>query len=161
MPEWSWIGGHLPILAKYIAKFPSDTFINVLMVELAKQFPDTEMFYMDFWPFLTPNLSICNPEAAYEVANKLNLPKPTTYRELFDPMNGGPNILTMNGAEWKYWRSLFNPGFSMGYLNEQVPNIVSSVEVFIEQLKHKEGDVFVLEEVATRLTMEIIMKVAW
>ncbi|KAJ4304988.1 hypothetical protein N0V90_000516 [Kalmusia sp. IMI 367209] len=160
MPEWSWAFGHLPILQKYLSKYPSDTFINVLIIEMVREFPDAEMFYLDLWPFLKPNICICNPEAAFHVTNKLNLPKPEMYRTMFDPMMGGPNILTANGKEWKYWRALFNPGFAPAYLIDQVPAIVDSVEVFCEQLGKKMGDVFCFEEVGTRLTMDIIMKVA-
>jgi len=77
---------------------------------------------------------------------------------MFDPMNGGPSILTMNGKEWKHWRTLFNPGFAPGYLLEQVPAIVGSIEIYCDQLKHRAGTVFRLEDVTTRMTMEVIMK---
>jgi len=160
MPEWSWAFGHLPILQKYLSKYPPDVFTNVLVIEMAREFPDTEVFYLDLWPFLKPNICICNPEVALQISNKLNLPKPDMYRTMLDPMMGGPNMLTTNGKEWKYWRTVFNPGFAPAYLIEQVPTIVDSVDVFCEQLKKKGGEMFCFEELGTRLTMDIIMKAA-
>lgn len=160
MPEWSWILGHLPILQKYYSRYPSDTFINILIIEMALEFPDAEMFYVDLWPFLEPEICVCNPEAAMQVTNKFNLPKPAMYRTMLDPIMGGPNILTTNGKEWKYWRKIFNPGFAPSYLLEQVPSVIDSVEIFCEQLNKKIGDVFYFEDLGTRLTMEIIMKAA-
>lgn len=159
MPEWSWLAGHLPLLRRYLELYPADTFINIIATRIAHDLGNKDMYYLDLWPFLEPSLVVCSPEAATYVSNRLNLPKPPMYRTMFDPINGGPNILTMNGNEWKYWRTLFNPGFAPGYLQEQVPSIVDSVEIFCSQLRAREGTVFRLEDVATRLTMEIIMKV--
>lgn len=57
---------------------------------------------------------------------------------------------------------MFNPGFATQHLMTLVPGIVSDAEVFVSNLeKHVEkGDVFKLEEVTTRLTIDIIGKVA-
>lgn len=158
MPEWSWIGGHLPALRRYLDLYPPDTFVNIIATRMAHDLGNPDMFYLDLWPFLAPNLAVCCPEAATHVSNKLNLPKPAMYKTMFDPMNGGPSILTMNGKEWKNWRTLFNPGFAPAYLLEQIPTIVDSVEIYCDQLKRRAGTIFRLEDVATRLTMEIIMK---
>jgi cytochrome P450 len=158
MPEWSWICGHLLVLRHYLDSYPPDTFVNIIAAHMARDLGNPDMFYLDLWPFLAPNLMVNSPEAATQVSNKLNLPKPPMYRAMFDPMNGGPSILTMNGKEWKHWRTLFNPGFAPGYLLEQVPAIVGSIEIYCDQLKQRAGTVFRLEDVTTRMTMEVIMK---
>jgi hypothetical protein len=43
--------------------------------------------------------------------------------------------LSMNGGEWKTWRSHFNPGFSAAALMEHVPYIVERVQVFCHKLR--------------------------
>ena len=68
MPKWNWCMGHLPILTRYLGLFPPNTFINVIIKDIAKDFADTEIFYLDLWPFLAPNLVVCNPEAAAQVS---------------------------------------------------------------------------------------------
>lgn len=55
------------------------------------------------------------------------------------PITGGPNLISMNGDEWKYWRSLFNPGFSTGAMLDNVPHVVDSVLVFRERLIARVG----------------------
>lgn len=66
----------------------------------------------------------------------------------------------MNGQEWKYWRSLFNPGFAPQYLLDQVPGVVDSVLIFCDKLQERAGTgMFCLEDIATRMTVDIIMKV--
>jgi cytochrome P450 len=158
MPEWSWIGGHLLVLRHYLDSYPPDTFVNIIATHMARDLGNPDMFYLDLWPFLAPNLMVNSPEVATQVSNKLNLPKPPMYGAMFDPMNGGPSILTMNGKEWKHWRTLFNPGFASSYLLEQVPAIVGSIEIYCDQLKRRTGTVFRLEDVTTRMTMEVIIK---
>jgi cytochrome P450 len=74
---------------------------------------------------------------------------------------GGPNMLTMNGEAWKNTRAMFNPGFSHKYILDQVPGLMDSIEGFRENLRERADTrvVFPLEEILTRLTMDIITKV--
>jgi len=160
MPEWNWITGHLLIFQRYISKRPSDAFISVSIADMAREMP-TELFYLDLWPFLNPAIIVSSPEAANQASTTLNLPKAKLIRDLVDPVTGGPNMLTTDGKEWKSARSLFNPGFAPQYMLGQVPVILDSIEIFCDHLrKRATGKVFPLEELATRLTMDIIMKVA-
>lgn len=67
----------------------------------------------------------------------------------------------MEGHEWKVWRSIFNPGFAPANLMGLVPNIVEEVEVFARVLGEwaDGGEVVILEEVATKVTVDVIGKV--
>jgi cytochrome P450 len=60
------------------------------------------------------------------------------------------------------WRGLFNPGFRSGYMLECVPLIVSEVNVFQRLLRERAvaAEVFKLEEMTLRLTMDVIGAVA-
>ena len=77
-----------------------------------------------------------------------------------DPVTGGPNLLTMNGPQWKEWRGIFNPAFAQSYLQDQISAVVESAEIFCRKLRERQDTVFCLEDIATRLTMDIIIKVA-
>lgn len=74
---------------------------------------------------------------------------------------GGQNLLTMNGEPWKRARATFNPGFNHKYLLHQVPAMMDRIEIFRSILRERVDahDVFPLEEVLTRLTIDIIGKV--
>lgn len=67
----------------------------------------------------------------------------------------------MNDEDWKFWRSLFNTGFSAAAMMNRVPTVVDSVSTFCDQLRIKaEKGVFSLDDMTTRLTMDIITKAA-
>lgn len=158
--EWSWFTGHLLVLQKYVDGIPPDAAVAFAMRDLAKEFADTELFLMDFWPVYPPLITVYSPEAINQICNKYNLPKTAVSERFMEPVTGGPNLVTMNGDEWKYWRSLFNPGFSTGAMLNNVPHIVDSVMVFRKKLTGMIGrGMFSLDELVTKLTMEIILKV--
>lgn len=81
MPEWSWIFGHLLVLRRYMRKYPSDVFINVVTKEMLYAFPESDMFYLDLWPFASPILCVGEPAAAQQLtSSKHTFPKPPLYR---------------------------------------------------------------------------------
>ncbi|KAK4889005.1 hypothetical protein LTR28_002838, partial [Elasticomyces elasticus] len=103
-------------------------------------------------------LVIASPELAQQVSN---WKKHQIVRDILPALTGYHNMIAMEGKEWKTWRSIFNPGFSVSNLMSLVPGIVEDALVFCDVLAehaHKE-DVFRLEEAATRLTIDIIGKV--
>ncbi|CAI6078352.1 unnamed protein product [Clonostachys chloroleuca] len=159
--RWSWIFGHLLVLQKCVDGIPPDAAVAFAMRNLSKEFADTELFLMDVWP-VYPALYMCfGPEAIHEICVKYNLPKTEQADKFMHPVAGGPSLLSMNGGQWKYWRSLFNPGFSSGAMLDNVPHIVDSVLVFRQKLFDMVGKgFFSLDELTTRLTMEIILKVS-
>lgn len=157
--EWSWVTGHLLTLQKYVDQLPPGANVNLAMAELAREYADTEVFLMDFWPVYPPLYIVFDPEAACQITTKYNLSKTDMHLQFMKPITGGPNLISMDGQEWKTWRSLFNPGFSQGTMMENVPHIVSSVQVFCEVLKEKvDGGLIELDNMTTRLTMDVIMK---
>lgn len=161
MPKgWNWITGHLLVLQKYLDGIPPDAAVAFAMRDLCWEFADTELFLIDFWPMYPPLFTLFGPEATSQVCNKYNLPKPLVAATSMRPVTGGPDIVSMNGDEWKYWRSLFNPGFSTGAMLNHVPHIVDSVLVFRKKVIEKVGKgMFFLDELTTKLTQEVILKV--
>lgn len=161
MPEgWSWLTGHLLVLQKYVDEIPPDAAVAYAMRELSKHFTDTELFLMDFWPVYPPLYVVFGPGPISQICNKYNLPKDAIVTQFMQPVTGGPNMLTLNGDEWKKWRSLFNPGFSSGAMLNNIPHIVDSVLLFREKLIRRiGGEMFSLDEMTKRLAMEVILKV--
>jgi cytochrome P450 len=96
------------------------------------------------------------------VSQNSNLPKHEQVRNVLEPLMGPQNLLTTDGALWKKWRTIFNPGFSVQHLMTQVTTIIDCTEAFIKNLdRHSTaGRVFRLEEEATKVTIDIIGKVA-
>lgn len=158
--EWSWFTGHLLVLQKYVDRIPPDAAVAFAMRDLCEEFADTELFLIDFWPVYPPLFTVFGPEPIHQICNKYNLPKTAIVSQFMQPVTGGPSLLSMNGDAWKKWRSVFNPGFSPGAMLNNVPHIVDSVLVFREKMIGMVGKgMFSLDELATKLTMEIILKV--
>ena len=158
---WSWVSGHLLVLNRYTSRFPPLANLNLALQEIGHEFADHESFLLGLWPFQPPVIVTFNPESALLVTQKLHLPKPKISHEMFKAIAGGPNLISMNGNEWKRWRSLFAPGFSSSNVIDHVGYIVELVEIFCDKLRtgSVENTVFSLDDFATRLTFDVIMKI--
>ncbi|KAL4936560.1 hypothetical protein BDV06DRAFT_233316 [Aspergillus oleicola] len=161
MPEgWSWLTGHLLVLQKYADRLPPDANVLLAVHELCKDFADTDVFLVDVWPVDFAIYMVSDPDVAVQVASKHNLPKSDIMPGRLLPITGGPSLVAMNDAEWKKWRSVFNPGFSAANIMDQVPAVVDSVQVFCDVLREKVGSGIVqLDSLTTRLTMDVILHV--
>lgn len=128
---------------------------------LRTQYKLPPIFYLDTWPFADPICAIIDPEVAYQVTVQNSLPKHKAIPEAIWPLTGEKNLVSMNGAEHKRWRAIFNPGFSSAHLMTLVDGIVDDSMLFMEILgRHaEEQDIFSLEETATRATVDIIGRV--
>lgn len=93
---------------------------------------------------------------------KESRPKHPAVKDMMARISGSEdNLLSADGPEWSSWRKIFNPGFASSHLTKLAPAIVADALIYCEILeKHaRANDVFRLEEVATRLTIDIIAKV--
>jgi cytochrome P450 len=161
MPPWSWVFGHLAYFRRYQKRYPSDLFVSVIVSKMCAEFRDTDLFYLDLWPFSAMILIVNDPEVAMHISSGKHVySKSRIYPNLIDPLIGGPNILTMDGEEWKKWRTIFNPAFSQSYLMQQIPVIIDKAEIFCSRMNERHGQVFQLEDLATRMTVDLIIKVA-
>jgi hypothetical protein len=102
MPEgWSWTFGHLLVLDQKLKKLPSDVNVFMAMEDLVHEYADTGYFVMDLWPMFTPIIMTFSPNIAAQVSTKHDLPKPKDQQASFQPIVGGPSLITMNEAQWK------------------------------------------------------------
>lgn len=161
MPDgWSWWTGHLMVIQKHLRRIPKNASVTLALREISYEFTESELFILDLWPIQDSMIFLFGPESIVQVSNKMNLPKPALMSELMKPITGGPSLLTMNGHEWKYWRNIFNPGFSSAAMENNVADIVDSVTTFREKLIANIGKgFFSLDNLTMRLTTEIILKV--
>ena len=77
------------------------------------------------------------------------------------PLTGRDSLLTIEGNHHKKWRNVFNPGFSNTHLMTLVEGIVEDSMVFMDILsEHADmGDTVLMEEAATRFTVDVIGRV--
>jgi len=147
MPPHHPVLGHLPIFAKIVTSLPPDVHPHTYPHYLRTTYNLGPIFYLDTWPLGDP------------ISH--SLPKHPTLAKFLEPLGGKKNLVTVEGREWKAWRTIFNPGFASGFLMGLVPGIVEDVEVFGRVLGEwaDRGEVVRLEEVATRVTVDVIGRV--
>ena len=159
MPEWHPVFGHLLCLPPILKTLPRNAQQPEAFAKLAGKFGSSDgTFYLDLWPFSNPLLIVTSPPLAIQTCQQHDLVKPHILGPFFDPLAGGPNLFTMNGAEWRRSRALFNPGFSANYILAQIGHIVEETLVYVEILREHARDqkLFSLDEITLWFTLDII-----
>lgn len=97
----------------------------------------------------------------YQLTQANQIPKDKGLRHFLQPLTGKEDLVTLEGASWKRWRTIFNPGFSANHISTLIPGMVEEVGIFKTILaKHaKKGNMFYLEEASLNLTIDIIGRV--
>lgn len=145
-----------------MSKLPEDAHPHYLADQLRQTYPDMgPIFYLDAWPFLTLTLVVTSPATLAQITTEHVLPKFAAIKDYMYPLANGMDIVSMNGQEWKYWRDVFNPGFSASHLMTLVPDIVKQTMVFLDILHDhvSKQDIFRMKNLTDNLTMDIIGKV--
>ncbi|KAK4569864.1 hypothetical protein LTR86_002833 [Recurvomyces mirabilis] len=117
---------------------------------------------MDFWPLSDPLLYILDPQVAQQVTVENSQPKFEGLKYIMHGIAGPGDMVSSDGPYWKKWRSIMNPGFAAGHLMSLVPGIIDDCLVFCDNLRKRaeKNEVFRMEDDATKLTVDIIGKVA-
>lgn len=133
----------------------------MLVHYLRKKYDLPPIFYIDTWPFGPSICAVTDPEVANQMTVKPFLPKGQEVADTIWPLAGVRNLVCMNGPEHKRWRAIFNPGFSDVHLMSLVGGIVDDALAFTDVLaQHAEGqDMFMLEQAATKVTIDVIGRV--
>ncbi|KAK8086050.1 hypothetical protein PG994_001024 [Apiospora phragmitis] len=159
MPPHSFLLGHIGLVAKLTKGWPRDFHGHYIAAELRDRYPALPpVFYLDLWPTGPPLVVMTAAGGAAEIAlREPQLPKYEGVLGFLQPLIGRHGLVTMEGAEWKYWRAIFNPGFNAAHLQTLVPGVVENTLVLCEILGERagEGGLFSLFETMSRLTMDM------
>ncbi|KAJ4354465.1 uncharacterized protein N0V89_006202 [Didymosphaeria variabile] len=164
MPPHNIIFGHLGLIAGIQKGLPADAHGHYLADQIRQRYPSLgSTFYVDLWPFSDPMLMVTDPDviAQFSTADHL-LPKHPGIKTFLYPITGGFDLNCLDGETWKFWRRLFNPGFSAAHIQTLVPTIVEEVAVFRQDLFHRarDGKMFSFEEHTLSLSIDVIGRVA-
>jgi len=142
--------------------FPPRSHMHNWLQYLQSKYKLGDVFYFDLWPMGPRFLFLSDPEMISQfITTGQSLHKSSLETNYLDSFLGKRNMVSLEGAHWKSVRSMFNPGFSASHLMTLVPYIVDAAMVFYDIVKAKAetGEIFELEEYATRMTIDIIGKV--
>ena len=141
-------------------KFPPNAHTHWLALLFLEEYPELAgkgLLYLDVWPISQPLLSLYHPDLMTQLAEH-NFRKADLMKLEMGPMTGAKDLLTLEGAEWKRARAVFNPGFSAKNLLSLVPEFVAEIEPFRQKLSSvaETGELIKLEKLTTRLAMDVI-----
>lgn len=163
MPPHHPLFGHLKLVAGIMSQFPSDVHNQILPNQLRRRFPEMgTMFYLDTWPFGDQLFVVVAPDAANQFTQSHSLPKFHALAGFLHPLTGGNDLVSMEGSQWKTWRNIFNPGFKGSHLLTLIPEIMKDVSLFCDILRKaaEKSDIVLMDPIATRLTLDVIGRVA-
>ncbi|KAI9672983.1 MAG: hypothetical protein M1817_003147 [Caeruleum heppii] len=161
-PPHSLLLGNIPALVKTSMSLPLDIHPHILFTTIQKEYNLPDAFVVDMWPISRfPQLVVTDPVAMKHFTQKQYLPKHIFIHNFVGHIIGPNSMLTTEDEAWKRSRSLFNPGFANAHLMTLVGAIVDDTLVFCEKLGEfaDRQELCLLEEEATRLTIDIIGRV--
>ncbi|KAL8727061.1 MAG: hypothetical protein Q9166_006304 [cf. Caloplaca sp. 2 TL-2023] len=162
MPPHHWLFGHISLSANILKALPPYAHGVYIGDQIRQRYPYLEdAFYLDTWPFGSLFLVVSSPDMMFQLTQAAQLPKDKGLRNFLRPLTGKADLVTLEGATWKRWRKIFNPGFSASHILSLVPRMIEEVAVFKDILggHASRGRMFYLEEATLNLTIDIIGRI--
>ena len=103
-------------------------------------------------------LAVGSLDGLRQITQDHSLPKHHAMKTFLEPIADGQDLVTMEGSEWKRWRAIFNPGFSMSNLLTMASGIVDETSTFcrsLDSLSHSQ-EVITMKSLTDFLTLDII-----
>lgn len=115
---------------------------------------------MDIWPFGKPTVAVFHPEIMAQFTQEKSLHKADEVRRELGPLTHLRDLVTMEGPEWKRWRSIFNPGFSAKNLIELLPAFLEEIQVLKERFTETaiSGKTIIMEDTVQEATVDVICR---
>ena len=148
-------------MVRMLRELPSDIHPQVTLTHVAQRYNLKGLWFLDTWPLGVPIANIIDPELATQVTQSNGLPKCDLVKDFSKHLIGERSIISADGPEWRRLRTMFNPGFTMAHLMTVVPGMIDDINTFIGLLtsRAESQNVFCLEELTTRLTIDVIGRV--
>ncbi len=116
VPPHDFWWGHLKIVGMARRELPRGFHPQQLMCYIGHKYDMPSVFYLDLWPISTPFMMVHDPGVAHQMTQAKVLPKHPINGRVLGPLTGPRSIITAEGGEWKFIRTIINPAFSTQYL---------------------------------------------
>lgn len=161
-PPHNYFLGSLPAIGKVVMTQPRGAAPQTFMHCVKEYYNLSDYFYFDPWPLGPPLMAIFDVDMVNQVTTRSpQIPKHPLVANFLKNFGGPGNLVSSEGAEWKKWRSAFNPGFASGYLMTTVPMIIEECQRFCMEMERyaRNNQIFRMEQATTKLTVQIIGKI--
>ncbi|KAK2615795.1 hypothetical protein N8I77_002522 [Diaporthe amygdali] len=155
--------GHLQTVDEFVKRSEPGAHPDVAFAAMHEALGRPPVMFVDLRPIASPMLVV----ASYKIAEQIAKPSdgfphsPPKVPEIWNHMvhlSGPTSIASSKGEEWKALRKRFNPGFAPQHLLSLLPAIVHKASIFVDRLSDlaRSGDEFLLQRLATDLTLDLI-----
>ncbi|KAJ9605468.1 hypothetical protein H2200_010125 [Cladophialophora chaetospira] len=160
-PPHDFWWGHLKIVGMAKQEMPPDFHYHALFYHIGAKYNMPPVFYLDLWPVSNSFMMVHDPEVASQITQAKSLPKHPINEHVLGAMTGSRSVVTAEGPEWKFLRSILNPGFSSQYLSTLIPVLVRHGVIFKDRISQfaSSGEVFPVQRLAMSLTFDVIGEV--
>ena len=153
--------------------FPSDAHTCYTQIHIIdnwrKYFPGQEkcppIIYFDLWPVISqPLIWVVDPDCCVQFTQESPQPRHDLVKWALIPLTDGKDIVSMDMAAHRIWRSRLNPGFGSRNIMSNMPALLEETVIFARGLKELAGrdgnwgEVFLMQDKTTSFTFDIIMR---
>lgn len=89
-------------MGETMESLPHDVHYQCAATTIANKYNLPGVFYLDLWPAACGQVVVTDPDVALHMTVTKNHPKHEAEKWFVDPLIGAGNIVTTEGAEWKY-----------------------------------------------------------
>lgn len=132
---------------------------------MIKAYPETRengLLYFDSWPLGEATIAVFDPDMMAQFTQDKSYLKAPMVKVELGPLTDLHDLASMEGQEWRTWRSIFNPGFSAKNLTALLPAFLEEIQVLKEGLVKvaESGKIIKMEETIQRATVDVICRAA-
>lgn len=144
-------------------KWPSDMNPAIFPWAVMKEYPEMcepGAVYLDIWPITPPLLIALDPDMARQFCQEPSAPKDPLLNKQMFPYTQNLDILNLEGDEWKMWRAIFNPCFSVKNLQALLPDFIEEVELLKDTLRQaaQDGEVIKLDDATMSTGCNVVIR---
>lgn len=105
---------------------------------------------------------VFHPDIASQFTQESSLPKAAEIARELGPFTNLRDLISMEGREWKFWRSVFNPSFSTKNLTALLPAFLEEIQVLKDRFIQaaRSGEVLNMEKTVSTATVDVICRAA-
>lgn len=148
-------------MGKAVMDYPADVSHQNTAYMLCQKFPEaaaTGVIYVDLWPISWPMMFVLHPDMCAQFTQERSLGKHVVVRHQFNALSENKDLVTSDGAFWKKWRAIYNPGFSSQNIQRLVPSFMEEALVWKSYLRSvaASGETICFETQAMKAACDII-----
>jgi cytochrome P450 len=112
-------------MGEIMGMLPDNVHYQAAITTIAHKYNLPGVFYIDLWPMSWGQVIVLDPDVAQYMTVTKNHPKHVVEVQSIDPLIGTGNVVTTDGARWKYLHKMLSPAFAVQHISKMRPAVGS------------------------------------